>query len=85
MAGVFGGRPLNEVFDEPYEAHDTPRKIFARLDRRKALRRMSFARLASRGNVTILLNGERLDCPESLDENLTDGDDISVLAAIAGG
>lgn len=85
VAGLYGGRPLNEVFEEPYEDHDTPRKILERLDEKKALGRKFLSRLASRENVTILLNGKRLDCPEDLDKFLTDGDDISVLSAIAGG
>lgn len=85
VAGLFGGCPLNETFEEPFRQNDTPRKIFARLDKRKVLGRKFFSRIVKDGRGALLLNGERLDSAEALDERLSDGDKISVVSTIAGG
>ncbi len=85
VAGLFGGSPLNEAFEEAFRQDDTPRKIFARLDKRKVLGRKFFSRVIKDGRGTVLLNGKRLDALEALDERLSDGDEISVVSAIAGG
>lgn len=84
-SGVFFGQPLNEIFDEPFKDADTPKKVFGRLDKKKALGRKFFKGLIKDGRATFLLNGDRLDMPESLDKRLSDGDEISVVSAIAGG
>jgi molybdopterin converting factor small subunit len=85
VAGVFLGHPLNRTFEEPYIENDTPKKVFARLDKKKALGRRFFKGLVKQGRATFLLNGDRLDIPERLDNRLSEGDEISVLSAIAGG
>ena len=85
VTGVFLGDPLNETFEEPSSKDDTPERVFARLDRRKVLGRKFFRRLAKSGRATFLLNGDRLEIPELSSKPLCDGDEISVLSAIAGG
>lgn len=85
VTGVFLGSPLNRTFEEPYIENDTPKKVFGRLDKKKALGRRFFKGLVKQGRATFLLNGDRLDIPERLDERLSEGDEISVLSAIAGG
>jgi molybdopterin converting factor small subunit len=49
------------------------------------LGRKFFKSVAKNGQATFLLNGDRMDLPESWDQPLNDGDEISVLSAIAGG
>ena len=85
VAGIFGGRPLNEMFEEPARENDTPKKVLARLDKRKAMGRKFFSGVVKGGRATLLLNGERLDSSEAMDRPLDDGDEISVISAIAGG
>jgi len=85
VAGLFLGRPLNKAFEEPLLGGDTPRKVLVRLDKKRVLGRNFFKRVLKRGNATFLLNGDRLTMPESSDKPLADGDEISVLSAIAGG
>ena len=85
VMGVFFGKPLNKTFEEPFKANDTPKTVFARLDKQKALGRKFFKSVAKNGQATFLLNGDRMDLSESWDTPLNDGDEISVLSAIAGG
>ena len=85
VAGLFLGRPLHETFEEPYTGDDTPKRVFARLDKRKVLGRNFFKAVAKRGEATFLLNGDRLNMPEASNMRLNEGDEISVLSAIAGG
>ncbi len=85
VTGVFLGDPINKSFEAPFRAGDTPQKILARLDKQKALGRRFFNGALRSGRATFLLNGDRLEIPDSLNEPLTDGDEISVLSAIAGG
>jgi len=85
VAGLFLGRPLNKTFEEPLTGDDTPRKVFVRLDRKKVLGRNFFKSVVKKGDATFLLNGDRLNMPEASDNPLHDGDEISVLSAIAGG
>ena len=85
VTGVFLGRPLNRTFGEEFRQSDTPKKVFARLDRKKALGRKFFKGAVKSGQATFLLNGDRLDLPEALNHTLCDGDEISILSAIAGG
>jgi molybdopterin converting factor small subunit len=85
VAGVFGGAPLNEAFEEPFKENDTAKKILSRLDKKKVLGRKFFGGMIKRGRATLLLNGERLDSPEALNRRVSDGDEISVISAIAGG
>ena len=85
VAGIFGGSPLNETFEEPFRKDDTPKKILARLDRKKAMGRKFFSGVIKGGRATVLLNGERLDTSARLQAPLSDGDEISIISAIAGG
>lgn len=85
VTGLFLGRPLDQTFGEDFREGDTPKKIFARLDGKKVLGRRFFAGTVKSGRATFLLNGDRLDMPGALNQNLSDGDEISVLSAIAGG
>jgi len=85
VTGLFLGRPLNRTFKEGFRDKDTPKKIFARLDKKKVLGRRFFRGAIKSGLATFLLNGNRLDLPEALNDRLADGDEISVLSAIAGG
>jgi molybdopterin converting factor small subunit len=85
VTGVFLGDPINKSFEEPFRAGDTPRKILVRLDKQKALGRRFFNGALKSSRATFLLNGDRLEIPDSLDEPLNDGDEISALSAIAGG
>jgi molybdopterin converting factor small subunit len=85
VAGVFGGTPLHETFEEAFKENDTPKKIFSRLDKKKQLGRKFFGRVVKGGRATVLLNGGRLDSPQALDAPLQDGDEISIISAIAGG
>ena len=85
VAGLFLGQSMNESFDESYAGNDTPRKVFACLDKKKALGRNFFKRVVKKGEATFLLNGDRLNMPEASNKRLNDGDEISVLSAIAGG
>ena len=85
VTGVFLGDPLNKSFEEVFREGDTPKKILSRLDKRKALGRKFFRSSLRSSRATFLLNGDRLEIPEALDTPLSDGDEISVLSAIAGG
>jgi len=85
VAGLFLGQPLNKMFEEPYADNDTPVRVLARLDKKKVLGRNFFRRLVKKGDATFLLNGDRLNMPEASDTHLKEGDEISVLSAIAGG
>ena len=85
VAGVFGGTPLNETFEEPVKKNDTPKKILARLDKKKVMGRKFFRGVVKGGRATLLLNGERLDSSKAMDKTLADGDEISIISAIAGG
>jgi molybdopterin converting factor small subunit len=85
VTGVFLGSPMNESFEEEYREGDTPKKIFARLDKRKALGRRFFHSVVKGNRGTFLLNGNRFDMPAALKDPLKDGDEISILSAIAGG
>jgi len=85
VTGVFFGRPLNQTFEVGFEENLTPKKVFARLDKKKVLGRRFFRGAVRSGPATFLLNGNRLDLPEALNDRLADGDEISVLSAIAGG
>ncbi len=85
VTGVFVGEPTNTTYETPFREGDTPKKVFARLDKEKALGRKFFKRVLKDGQATFLLNGDRLEIPEALSEPLSDGDEISVLSAIAGG
>ena len=85
VAGVFLGSPLNKTFEEPFRQDDTPKKIFARLDKKKALGRRFFSGVLKTGRATLLLNGDKLEIPKDLKRRLNEGDEISVLSAIAGG
>ena len=85
VAGVFLGSPLNKTFEEPFRQNDTPKKILARLDKKKALGRRFFRSALKGGHATLLLNGDKLEIPEDLNRRLNEGDEISVLSAIAGG
>jgi len=85
VTGVFLGNPLNEAFEETFRGGDTPKKILSRLDRKKVLGRRFFSGVIKSGRATFLLNGDRLDIPDAINEPLADGDEISVLSAIAGG
>jgi molybdopterin converting factor small subunit len=85
VIGAFLERPLNKSFDEPFTTNDTLQSVFVRLDKRKTLGRKFFSRIIKQGQVTLLLNGDRLDLPEDMKRPLRDGDEISILSAIAGG
>lgn len=85
VTGVFLGRPMNESFEEEFREGDTPKKVFARLDKKKTLGRKFFRSVVKGGLGTFLLNGNRLDMPTALNDRLNDGDEISILSAIAGG
>jgi molybdopterin converting factor small subunit len=85
VTGVFLGDPLNQTLEEPFREGDTPKKILARLDKKKALGRKFFRGTLESSRATFLLNGDRLEIPSALNEPLSDGDEISVLSAIAGG
>jgi molybdopterin converting factor small subunit len=85
VTGVFLGHPLNETFEEPYLPDDTPKKVLARLDKKKTLGRKFFSGLIKRRSATFLLNGDRLDPSEASNTHLNEGDEISVLSSIAGG
>jgi molybdopterin converting factor small subunit len=85
VTGVFLGDPLNKTFEEPFRVGDTPEKILARLDKRKVLGRKFFRTSLKSSRATFLLNGDRLEIPDALNKPLSDGDEISVLSAIAGG
>lgn len=85
VAGVFLGSPLNKTFEEPFRQNDTPKKILARLDKKKALGRRFFSAVLKGGRATLLLNGDKLEIPADLSRRLNEGDEISVLSAIAGG
>lgn len=85
VTGVFLGNPLNETFEEAFRENDTAKKLFARLDKKKALGRKFFSGALKSGRATFLLNGDRLEIPDALSRPLAEGDEISVLSAIAGG
>jgi molybdopterin converting factor small subunit len=85
VTGVFLGDPLNKSFEEVFREGDTPKKILARLDKRKVLGRRFFRSSLRSSRATFLLNGDRLEIPDALNKPLADGDEISVLSAIAGG
>ncbi|MBI5117147.1 MoaD/ThiS family protein [Candidatus Poribacteria bacterium] len=85
IIGAFVEQSLNTAFEEPFTKDDTPQAVFTRLDKRKALGRRFFTTVVKRGQATFLLNGDRLDLPNDLKRKLNDGDEISVLSAIAGG
>lgn len=82
VVGVFLARPMNHTFEEPHGKGDTPKKVLARLDKKKALGKKFFKGALKDGSATFLLNGDRL---ESFDQPLEEGDELSVLSAIAGG
>jgi molybdopterin converting factor small subunit len=85
VTGIFLGDPLNKTLVQEFKAGDTSRKLLKRLDKEKALGRKFFASTLKSSRATFLLNGDRIEIPEMLDDPLTDGDEISVLSAIAGG
>ena len=85
VIGVFLEQPLNVSYEESLVANDTPKTVFARLDKRKVLGRKFFIGILKMGQATFLLNGDRLNLPEDLMKPISDGDEISVLSAIAGG
>ncbi len=85
VAGVFAGAPLNEFREEPLLPDDTPARVLDRLDKRKAFGRKFFKGLRKDGRTIFLLNGDRLDPPELDEKSLKHDDEISVVAAIAGG
>jgi len=73
------------MFEEPLKENDTPKKIFARLDKKKTMGRKFFTGVVKGGRATVLLNGERLDSLDAMNKAICDGDEISVISAIAGG
>lgn len=81
VSGIFLGDPLNETFEVPFRHKDTPK----RLDKKRALGRRFFHGALRSGRASFLLNGDRLEIPDALDQPLEEGDEISVLSAIAGG
>jgi molybdopterin converting factor small subunit len=85
VAGVFGGAPTNELLEEPFVKGDTPASVLGRVDKRKAFGRKFFGKLLKNGGAVLLLNGERLEHSEMKKKELKEGDEISVLSAIAGG
>ena len=89
VTGVFIGDPVNKAIVQEFKAGDTPKKILARLDKDRALRRelgrRFFGQALKSGRASFLLNGDRLEIPQELDRPLSEGDEISVLSAIAGG
>jgi len=85
VTGVFLGDPLNKAFEEPFRAGDTLKKVLTRLDKKKALGRKFFRSSLKSSRATFLLNGDRLEIPDAVSIALSDGDEISVLSAIAGG
>ncbi|RJP16645.1 MAG: hypothetical protein C4520_18175 [Candidatus Abyssobacteria bacterium SURF_5] len=85
VAGIFSGLPMNELLEERYQAGDTPAALLGRLDKRKAVQRRFFSKVVKSGNGIFLLNGNRLELNDLKQKQLADGDEISVLSAIAGG
>lgn len=85
VSGIFLGDPLNETFEVPFRHKDTPKRVLARLDKKRALGRRFFHGALRSGRASFLLNGDRLEIPDALDQPLEEGDEISVLSAIAGG
>jgi molybdopterin converting factor small subunit len=89
VTGIFIGDPVSKAIVQDFRTGDTPKKILSRLDKDKALGRelgrRFFGKALKSGRATFLLNGDRLDIPDDLDRPLTEGDEISVLSAIAGG
>ena len=89
VTGVFIGDPVNKTIVHEFREGDTPKKILSRLDKDKTLGRelgrRFFGKALKSVRATFLLNGDRLEIPQELDRPLTEGDEISVLSAIAGG
>jgi molybdopterin converting factor small subunit len=87
IAGLIDGHPLNAASTVELRHGATVKDLFKSADKAPAFNaRRPFRRLFRQGIIpVILVNGDRLELPGDLSRRLGDGDQVSVILAVAGG
>lgn len=87
IAGVFGEAPIVARGVVELGEHATLHLFLKRADKALGFKAPGYFRQALRQRVapTILINGNRVALPEGLTHPLGDGDEVTVVAPVAGG
>ena len=85
--GHIDGRSFHASGEVELKAGITIREFFKRADAAMGLKKQKPFKRAFRQGVrpVVLLNGDRIELPEEGTHALSDGDEVSVILALAGG
>jgi molybdopterin converting factor small subunit len=87
IMGPIDGQSVNASGTVFLKEGDTVKKLFKQVDAALDLKKQKPFRRAFKQGIrpVVLLNGDRIDLPQEENCGLTDGDEISVILAVAGG